>query len=132
MRNTKKDTMSKNNLRKPSARKAAGPFYANAEFSNANIKTCARSAAVAGVCLKVMGEEMSLYTRKSLELSFAAIRDIMASKSIPEAFDRQSSFAKMSRGAYVSQVCLLNSFCVATMQHTLAPFQARADAIARA
>ena len=111
--------------------KTAKVFESAAEFSKGNIEAYVQSATVAGEGFRTIGSEISLYSKKSIEESVAATKAIMASKSIQEAIELQSSFAKMAFGACVGQLKLLNELYVATMKDTLAPVQARVDAFTK-
>lgn len=111
--------------------KTAKLFESAAEFSKGNIEAYVQSATVAGEGFRMIGSEISLYSKKSIEESIAATKAIMASKSIHEAIELQSSFAKTAFGACVGQLKLLNELYVATMKDTLAPLEARVEAFTK-
>jgi len=111
--------------------KTAKAFETAADFSKGNIEAYVESATVAGEGFRTISSEISLYSKKSFEESIAATKAIMASKSIHEAIEFQSSFARMAFGAYVGQMKLLNELYMGTMKDTLAPVQARVEAFTK-
>jgi phasin family protein len=111
--------------------KTAKAFERAADFSKGNIEAYVESATAAGDGFRTISNEISLYSKKSLEESVAATKAIMASKSFHEATELQSSFAKMAFGAYFGQMKLLNELYVASMKETLAPVQARVEAFTK-
>lgn len=111
--------------------KTAKALESAADFSKGNIEAYIESATVAGEGFRTISSEISLFSKKSLDESVAATKAIMASKSIHEAIELQSSFAKMAFAAYVGQMKLLNELYVATMKDTLVPVQARVEAFTK-
>jgi phasin family protein len=105
--------------------KTAKMFETTAEFGKGNIEAYAESATIAGDGLRTISTEISLYSKKALEESVAATKAIMGSKSIHEAIEHQTSFAKIAFGAYVGQMKILNELFTGTAKDSLAPLQGR-------
>jgi phasin family protein len=108
--------------------KTAKVLECAADFGKGNIEGYVASATAAGEGFRTISSELTLYSKKSIEESVAATKAIMASKSVHEAMELQSDFAKMAFGAYVGHLKLFNELYVATMKDALAPLQARVEA----
>jgi len=109
--------------------KTAKAVHAVADYSQRNIKAYFESAAIAGEALKTIGREISFYSKKSGEESIAVTKAIMNSKSITEALELQTNFARMTFGAYVGQLKILHGLFVDATEETLAPVHSRFEAL---
>lgn len=69
--------------------------------------------------------------KKAIQESVAATKAIMGAKSIHEAIELQTDFAKTAFGAYVGQLKLLNGMFASTMKDTMAPVQDRFEALSK-
>jgi phasin family protein len=110
---------------KSSFEKIAKIFETTAEFSKGNAEAYAESATIAGEGFRTISSEISLYTKKSIEESVAATKTIMGSKSMDEAMEHQTGFAKMAFGAYVGHLKLLNELFAENVKDAFAPLKAR-------
>ena len=111
--------------------KTAKVFADTADFGKGNIEAYVQSATVAGECIRTINTEISLYSKKAIEESIAATRALMGAKSIHEAIELQTGFAKTFFEAYVGQVKILNELFVGTAKDTFAPIQGRFDAFTK-
>jgi phasin family protein len=68
---------------------------------------------------------ISLFSKKVIEESVAATKTIMGAKSIHEAIELQTGFAKMCFNAYVGQMKIVNELFAGTAKEALAPLQVR-------
>jgi len=109
--------------------KTAKIFETTAEFSKGNAEAYVEAATIAGEGFRTIGSEITLYSKKAIEESVAATKAIMGSKSIPEAIELQTSFAKTAFGAYVGQLKILNGLVVGTAKDAFAPVQGRFEAL---
>ena len=109
--------------------KTAKIFETAADFSKGNVEAFVESATVAGEGFRTINTEISLYSKKAIEESVAATKAIMGAKSIQEAIELQTGFAKTAFGAYVGQLKLLNGMFVGTMKDTMASVQGRFEAL---
>jgi phasin family protein len=100
-----------------------------ADFSKANVEACVESATIAGEGFRTISTEVSMYSKKAIEESVAATKALMGAKSIHEAIELQTSFAKMAFGAYVGQLKILNELFVGTAKDAIAPIQGRFEAL---
>ena len=105
--------------------KTAKIFETTAEFGKGNIEAYVESATVAGDGLRTISTEIAFYSKRALEESVAATKAIMGSKSMHEAIEHQTSFAKIAFGAYVGQMKILNELFTGTVKDSLAPVQGR-------
>jgi phasin family protein len=108
--------------------KTAKIFETAAEFSKGNAEAYIESATIAGEGFRTISSEISLYTKKSIEESVAATKAIMGSKSMHEAMEHQTGFAKMAFSAYLGHLKLLNELFTENMKDTLAPLKVRFEA----
>jgi phasin family protein len=100
-----------------------------AKFGKGNIEALVESATIAGEGFRTIGNEIGLYSKKSFEESAVATKAIMSSKSIHEAIELQTSFAKMAFGAYMGQLKILTELSVGTAKDAYAPVQERFAAV---
>ncbi len=110
---------------KSGVEKTAKMFETATDFSKDNIEALVESATITGSGLQNIGSEISLYSKKMIEESVAATKAIMGAKSMHEAIELQTGFAKMYFSAYVGQMTILNELFVGTAKEALAPVQAR-------
>jgi phasin family protein len=108
--------------------KTAKIFETAAEFSKGNAEAYIEAATIAREGFRTISTEISLYTKKSIEESVAATKAIMGSKSMGEAMEHQTGFAKMAFGAYVGHLKLLNELFTENMKEMLAPLKVRFEA----
>jgi phasin family protein len=105
--------------------KTAKMFEGAVEFSKANLDAYIQSVTIAGEGFKTISTEISLYSKKVIEEATAATKAIMQTKSVHEAMEIQSSFAKMAFAAYLGQIKLLNELIVGSMKDSLEPLKDR-------
>ena len=90
-----------------------------------------KSATVAGKGIETLGNEMVSYSKGAIEESIAASKAIMGSKSVHEAFELQTDFAKTAFEAYVEELTKFNSLVTATAKDAFAPLQGRVSSLGR-
>jgi phasin family protein len=110
---------------------SAKVFEGSADFAKGNIEAYVESATVAGEGIRTINTEISLYSKKVIEESAAAAKAVMGAKSIHEAIELQTGFAKTFFEAYVGQVKILNELFLGTAKDTFAPIQGRLGAITK-
>ena len=74
---------------------------------------------------ETLHNELYTYSKQSIEESIAAAKTLLGAKSVHEAFELQSDFAKMAFDAYVGQVTKLSELFVATTKEALEPLRGR-------
>ena len=87
-----------------------------------------KSATVAGKGIESINSELYSYSKESIEESIAAGKAILGSKSIHEAFELQTDFAKSAFEAYVGQLTKFSELFTSTTKDTFAPLQGRVQA----
>ena len=87
-----------------------------------------KSATVAGKGIESLNTEIVSYSKGAIEDSIAASKAILGSKSVHEAFELQTDFAKSAFESYVAELTKFNSLVTATAKDTFAPLQGRYQA----
>jgi phasin family protein len=87
-----------------------------------------KSATVAGKGIEAINNELYAYSKQSLEDSITATKAIMGSKSLHEAFEYQSDFAKSAFESYIAEVTKFGELFTAAGKDSFAPLQGRAEA----
>ena len=87
-----------------------------------------KSATVAGKGIESINSEIYSYSKDAIEESIVAGKAILGSKSIHEAFELQTDFAKSAFESYVSQLTKFSELFTSTSKETFAPLQGRVQA----
>jgi len=87
-----------------------------------------KSATVAGKGIETINSEIYSYSKQSIEDSVAATKAVMGSKSVHEAFEFQSDFAKSAFESYVAQLSKISELSTAVAKDSFAPFKGRVQA----
>src|SRR4051812_26364933 len=108
--------------------KALKGYDAVLGYSKDNAEAVMKSATVAGKGVETINSEIYSYSKQSIEDTVAAGKAVMGSKSIHEAFEFQSDFAKSAFEAYVAQLSKISEFSTAVAKESFAPFKGRVQA----
>ena len=108
--------------------KAAKSYDTVLGYSKDTAEACMKSATVAGKGLETINSEIISYSKGAIEESIAAGKAIMGSKSIHEAFELQTDYAKSAFEAYVSELSKITELATAATKETYAPFKGRVQA----
>lgn len=87
-----------------------------------------KSATVAGKGVESINNELYSFSRQSIEDSVAATKAVMGSKSVHEAFEFQTDFAKSAFEAYVAELSKISELATTATKDTFAPFKGRMQA----
>jgi phasin family protein len=87
-----------------------------------------KSATIAGKGVESLNNELYVYSKQSLEDSITATKAIMGSKSLHEAFEYQSDFAKSAFESYIGEVTKFGELFTAATKDSFAPLQGRVEA----
>lgn len=87
-----------------------------------------KSASVAGKGAETLNSEIYAYAKQSLEESLAAGRAFLTAKSVHEAIEIQTGFAKSAFENYVTELTRVNKLITATAKDSFAPLESRAQA----
>ena len=87
-----------------------------------------KSATIAGKGLESINSELYSYSKGAIEESIAAGKALLGSKSVHEAFELQTDFAKTAFESYVEELTKFNELVTATAKDSFAPIQGRYQA----
>jgi len=87
-----------------------------------------KSATVAGKGMESINSEIYSYSKQSIEDAVSATKAVMGSKSVHEAFEFQSDFAKSAFEAYVAELSKITELSTAATKEAFAPFKGRVQA----
>jgi len=97
-------------------------------FGKETVEAYLKAANVAGKGAETLHNEIFAYSRQSFEDTVAATKAVMSSKSVHEAFELQSDFAKTAFDGYVSQMTRISELMMATTKESIQPLQGRVQA----
>jgi phasin family protein len=97
-------------------------------YSKETVEAYVKAANAAGKGVETLHSEIYAFSKQSIEESLAATKAVLGSKSVHEAFEVQSDFAKTAFDAYVGQMTKLTEIVTATSKETFAPLQGRVQA----
>ena len=87
-----------------------------------------KSATVAGKGVETLNGEIYAYSKQSLEDSITATKAVMSSKSLHEAFEYQSDYAKSAFESYIGSLTKFGELFTTTTKSSFAPLQGRVEA----
>ena len=108
--------------------KALKGYDAFVTYGKDNAEAATASATAAGKGIESINSEIYSYSKQSIEASVAATKAVMGSKSIHEAFEIQTDFAKSAFEAYVAELSKISELATATTKDSYAPFKGRVQA----
>jgi phasin family protein len=108
--------------------KAVKGYEAALGFSKDTAEAYAKSATIAGKGVESFGNEIYAYSKQSIEDSIAAAKAVMGAKSVHEAFEFQTDFAKTAFENYVGELSKVGELVSTTSKESFAPLQGRVQA----
>jgi phasin family protein len=97
-------------------------------YGKETVNAYVKAANAAGKGAETLHNELYAYSRQSIEDTLAATKAILASKSVHEAFELQTDFAKSAFDAYVGKMSKFSEIMTAATKETLEPIQGRYQA----
>lgn len=97
-------------------------------YGKDTVEAYMKAANAAGKGVETLHNELYAYSKQSVEDSISATKALLGSKSVHEAFELQSDFAKTAFDTYVTQVTKLGEIVSATAKETIEPLQGRVQA----
>jgi phasin family protein len=97
-------------------------------YGKDTVEAYMKSATVAGKGIESINSEIYSYSKDAIEESIAAGKAILGSKSVHEAFELQTDFAKSAFESYVSELTKFSELLTSTTKDTFAPLQGRVQA----
>lgn len=109
--------------------RAAASFGNLATFNRQNIEAFVRSANVTQKGFEQINSEVLTFSRQAMEDGVAAAKAVMTSKSVQEAVELQSDFAKTAFDAYVGQLTKMGGIFSSLTRDAIEPFNDRVKAL---
>ncbi|HEX3652461.1 MAG TPA: phasin family protein [Rhizomicrobium sp.] len=97
-------------------------------FGKENVEAYLKAANAAGKGVEAVQNEMYLFSKQSVEETMAATKAVLGAKSVHEAFEIQSDFAKSAFDTYVGQINRFNEIVLSVSKETFEPLQGRIQA----
>ncbi|MDC7682105.1 TIGR01841 family phasin [Asticcacaulis sp. BYS171W] len=97
-------------------------------LSKSNVEAVVESLTAATKGAETVGAQAAAFTKKNWEEAVAAAKSLSTAKSVQEVIELQSSYAKTSLEAYVSELNSLTETLSASFKDTFKPINARVTA----
>jgi phasin family protein len=97
-------------------------------YGKDTVEAYMKAANAAGKGVETLHNELYAYSKQSVEDSISATKALLGSKSVHEAFELQSDFAKSAFDTYVSQVTKFGEIMSTAAKETFEPLQGRIQA----
>jgi phasin family protein len=97
-------------------------------FGKETVEAYTKAANVAAKGAETLHNEIFAFSKQSFENTIAQTKALMSTKSVHEAFELQSDFAKTQFDGYVSKMSQLSELVVSTTKDSMAPIQGRVQA----
>ena len=97
--------------------------------SKKNLEAVVASVTAATKGAETLGARAMAYSKKSMEDQVAAAKGLAGAKSVQEAIELQTSFAKSAFEAYVAEVTRMSETVAASMKEAVAPINERVTAL---
>jgi len=97
-------------------------------FGKENVEAYLRAANAAGKGVETLQNEVYLFSKQSVEETLAVTKAVLSAKSVHEAFEIQSDFAKSAFETYVGQINRVNEIFLSATKEAFEPIQGRIHA----
>jgi phasin family protein len=108
--------------------KAAKNYDHFLSYGRETVEAYMKAANAAGKGVETLQTEFYSFSKQSVEESIAASKALMGTKSIHEAFELQTDFAKSAFDSYVGQMTKLSEIMLSAAKGTFEPLQGRVQA----
>jgi phasin family protein len=122
-------TTAGNKAFKDSVEKSMAALAEMNTHSKKNLEAVVASVTAATKGAETLGARAMAYSKKSLQDHVAAAKSLTAAKSVQEAIELQTNFAKSAFEAYVAEVTKMSETVAASMKETVAPINERMTAV---
>lgn len=109
--------------------KASKGFDEMATMGRLNLEAAIKSVNVAAKGMEEINGEFVAYSREALEEGVAVAKAAMGAKSVQEAFEIQSGYAKSAIEAYVGRMTKFGDMFAAVAQAAFEPINGRVQAV---
>ena len=96
--------------------------------SKKNLEAVVASVTAAAKGIEALSAETMTYSKAALESQIAAAKSLSGVKSVQEAFEIQSSFAKSAYEGYMAQMTKASEIMTAAMKESFKPLNERVTA----
>ena len=110
--------------------KSLEAFDGFASQSKLNLEAVADSVGAAAEGAQTLSAQAAAFTRKALEDQVAVAKKLASCKSVQEAFDVQSAYAKSAVEGYLAELTKWSDCMAASMQRSFKPINDRVAAAA--
>jgi phasin family protein len=97
-------------------------------YGKDTVEAYMKSATIAGKGVESINSELYSYSKDAIEESIAASKAILGSKSVHEAFELQTDYAKSAFEAYVGELTKFSELLTSATKNSFAPLQGRVQA----
>ncbi|MBV9571268.1 MAG: phasin family protein [Alphaproteobacteria bacterium] len=97
-------------------------------FGKETVEAYLKAANVAGKGVETMQNEMYSFSKQSVEETLAVTRAVLGARTVHEAIEIQSDFAKSAFDTYVGQINRMNEIMLSTTKEAFEPIQGRIQA----
>jgi phasin family protein len=108
--------------------KATKGYDAFLGYSKDNAEAVMKSATITGKSIESINSEIYSFSKSSIEDTVAAAKAVMGSKSVHEAFEFQTDFAKSAFESYVAELSKISELATSATKEAYAPFKGRVQA----
>ena len=108
--------------------KAVKGYDAVLGYNKDTAEAVMKSATVAGKSVESINSQIYSFSKQSIEESVAATKAVMGSKSVHEAFEFQTDFAKSAFESYIAELSKISELATAATKDSYAPFKGRVQA----
>jgi phasin family protein len=108
--------------------KAVKGYDAFLGYGKETAEAVMKSATVAGKSAETINSEIYSFSKQSIEDTVAATKAVMGSKSVHEAFEFQTDFAKSVFESYIAEMSKISALATAATKDSYAPFKGRVQA----
>jgi phasin family protein len=122
-------TTASNKAFKDSFEKSLATLAEMNAHSKKNLEAVVAAVTAATKGAESLGARAMAYSKKSMEDQIAAAKSLAAAKSVQEAIELQTNFAKSSFEAYVAEVTHMSETVAASVKETVAPINERVTAM---
>jgi phasin family protein len=105
-------------------------FDGFATNSKLNLEAFADSVGAAAECAQTLSAQATAYSKKALEDHVSTAKKLAGAKSVQEAFDIQTGYAKSAMEGYLAELTRWSDSVSASMQRSLKPINDRVAAAA--
>ena len=118
-----------NHALKDSFEKSVAAFSEMNAYSKKNLEAMIASMTAAAKGAETVGQRAMAFSKKSLEGQIAAAKALSSAKSIQEAVELQTGFAKAAFESYVAEVNEISELTSSSVKEAMSPINERVTAM---